>query len=66
MPVTRAPPTPDVGLGVWQVVEYLTDAVGAHRGDGKDTGGPDRTILYGLQRPPLNGQDTVLRCCRAA
>lgn len=44
------------------VAEYLADACGANRGDGKDTGGPDRTILYGLQQPPLNGQDTVLRC----
>ena len=35
--------------------DYLADAVGANRGNGKDTGGPDRTILYGLQRPPLNG-----------
>ena len=44
------------------VKDYLTDACGANRGDGKNTGGPDRTILYGLQRPPLNGQETVLRC----
>ena len=42
--------------------DYLADAVGANRGNGKDTGGPDRTILYGLQRPPLNGQYTLLRC----
>ena len=42
--------------------DYLADAVGANRGNGKDTGGPDRTILYGLQRPPLNGQFTLLRC----
>jgi len=45
-----------------EVASYLADATGAHRGDGKNTGGPDRTILYGLQRPPLNGLDTVLRC----
>ena len=44
------------------VKEYLVDACGANRGCGKHTGGPDRTILYGLQRPPMNGQDTVLRC----
>jgi hypothetical protein len=42
--------------------EYLADACGVNRGDGKNTGGPDRTILYGLQRPPMNGQDTILRC----
>uniref|UniRef100_A0A7S4JL18 Aldehyde dehydrogenase domain-containing protein n=1 Tax=Paramoeba aestuarina TaxID=180227 RepID=A0A7S4JL18_9EUKA len=42
--------------------EYLADAAGAHRGDGSKTGGPNRTILYGLQRPPMNGEDTVLRC----
>ena len=42
--------------------EYLADACGANRGDGKNTGGPDRSILYGLQRPPLNGQATVIRC----
>jgi hypothetical protein len=41
---------------------YLADACGVNRGDGSRTGGPNRTILYGLQRPPLNGQDTVLRC----
>jgi len=45
-----------------EVMEYLVDAAGPNRGNGKDTGGPDRTILYGLQRPPLNKQDTVLRC----
>ena len=44
------------------VNEYLGDACGAHRGDGSKTGGPNRTILYGLQRPPLNGEDSVLRC----
>ena len=44
------------------VNEYLADACGAHRGDGSKTGGPNRTILYGLQRPPLNGEDSVLRC----
>ncbi len=44
------------------LLEYLDDAVGVNRGNGKDTGGPDRTILYGLQRPPLNGHATVLRC----
>jgi hypothetical protein len=42
--------------------EYLSDACMVNRGDGSTTGGPDRTILYGLQRPPINGQDTVLRC----
>ena len=33
-----------------------------NRGDGKNTGGPDRTTIWGLQRPPMDGQDTVLRC----
>jgi hypothetical protein len=44
------------------LLEYLTDAAGVNRGDGSKTGGPNRTILYGLQRPPLNGHATVLRC----
>jgi len=41
---------------------YLAGACGVHRGNSTGTGGPERTILYGLQRPPLNGQVTVLRC----
>mmetsp|Transcript_19983 Transcript_19983/g.52332 ORF Transcript_19983/g.52332 Transcript_19983/m.52332 type:complete len:740 (-) Transcript_19983:434-2653(-) len=44
------------------VMEYLSDACGVNRGDGKNTGGPDRTTIWGLQRPPMDGQDTVLRC----
>jgi len=44
--------------------EYLADACakGPARGDGSQTGGPNRTSLFGLQRPPINGQATVLRC----
>eukprot|EP00656_Telonema_subtile_P007715 TRINITY_DN13622_c0_g1_i2.p1 TRINITY_DN13622_c0_g1~~TRINITY_DN13622_c0_g1_i2.p1 ORF type:complete len:217 (+),score=77.31 TRINITY_DN13622_c0_g1_i2:129-779(+) len=44
------------------VHQYLQDACNPNRGDGRGTGGPERTILWGLQRPPLNGQRTVLRC----
>ena len=44
------------------LMEYLQDAAGVNRGLTKGTGGPERTPLYGLQRPPLNGQDTLLRC----
>jgi hypothetical protein len=44
------------------LLEYLSDASGVNRGDGSKTGGPNRTILYGLQRPPMNGQATILRC----
>merc|ERR1712028_47641 len=44
------------------LMEYLVDAVGVNQGDGKGTGGPDRTILFGMQRPPLNGQKSLLRC----
>ena len=44
------------------LTEYLADACGVNQGDSKDTGGPGRTILFGLQRPPLNGHHTVLRC----
>jgi hypothetical protein len=45
-----------------EIGEYLVDACGVNRGDGSETGGPNRTILWGLQRPPLNGQKSVLRC----
>ena len=41
------------------MVEYLVDACGVHRGDGSKTGGPNRTILYGLQRTPV-GQRTAI------
>jgi hypothetical protein len=44
------------------LMEYINDAAAVRRGDGKHTGGPDRTALFGLQRPPLNGQPTLLRC----
>jgi len=43
------------------LADYIASAVGAHRGDTKATGGPDRTVLFGLQRPPL-GSTTLLRC----
>merc|ERR1711865_310462 len=44
------------------LMEYLVDASGVQRGDGTGTGGPERTILFGMQRPPLNGQKNILRC----
>lgn len=44
-----------------EVMDYLVDACGSQRGDGSKTGGPNRTILYGLQRPPLNGSTTLVR-----
>jgi hypothetical protein len=37
------------------LIRYLVDACGPKRGIGQ------RTSLYGLQRPPVNGQFTVLR-----
>jgi len=45
-----------------EVLEYIQDACGVRRGDGSATGGPNRTILFGLQRPPMNDQVTALRC----
>jgi len=38
------------------LAEYLVDACGPKRG------GTGRTALWGLQRPPLNGKASVLRC----
>lgn len=45
-----------------KLMEYLEDAIGVNEGDGSTTGGPNRSILYGIQRPPLNNQPSVLRC----
>eukprot|EP01052_Picozoa_sp_SAG31_P010573 SAG31_NODE_582_length_13925_cov_32.209967_4_plen_477_part_00 len=41
------------------VAEYLADACGPKLGCGK------RTTLWGLQRPPLNGDMTIVRCGRS-
>lgn len=52
----------DVVRGYMQVLwDYLADACGPRTG--WRTGTDDaRTALYGLQRPPLNGQKSVVRC----
>lgn len=61
-PLLAAVHSPEV-RGFCQLVQaYLQESCGAHRGHSSGTGGPERTILFGLQRPPLNGQLTVLRC----
>lgn len=40
---------------------YVAESVGAKVGDTAGTGGPERTVLFGLQRPPI-GSTTILRC----
>ena len=48
------------------LLEYLADATKPNtnpsRGDSANTGGPNRSILFGLQRPPMDGSVTLLRC----
>jgi len=39
-----------------ELANYLVDAVGPKESYGS------RTVLWGIQRPPLNGQLTILRC----
>eukprot|EP00940_MAST-03C_sp_MAST-3C-sp2_P000267 g267.t1 len=43
------------------VADYLKDACGCKTG-WRFGDGVHRTALYGIQRPPLNGQMTVVRC----
>uniref|UniRef100_A0A7S2NQ89 Aldehyde dehydrogenase domain-containing protein n=2 Tax=Leptocylindrus danicus TaxID=163516 RepID=A0A7S2NQ89_9STRA len=42
-----------------ELANYIADAVGP-----KAEVGGDRTVLWGLQRPPLNGTMSVIRCGR--
>jgi hypothetical protein len=42
--------------------DYLVDACASNPKEGEG----ERTILFGLQRPPLNGQKSVFRCGAAA
>ena len=54
--------TSNVVRGYMKVVwDYLADACGCKQG-WRNGNGSARTALYGLQRPPLNGQMSVVRC----
>jgi hypothetical protein len=45
------------------LTKYLQDATKTNPKEGWRSGQDGcRTVLYGLQRPPINGQPTVLRC----